>query len=250
MKKKKSSIGCLFWIALILLIIVVFLFSRSRIENVLETTGFLDIISLNTEHKGPEIERVVEEQENQQVNTNKITKPDTSETSQNNIPEIKIVIPESETNIIDNSSPIAEKNMRTSTLYFVNLGNESEITLQGIMRPVYYNESPLTETLTALLSGLTSSELNKGLLSLIPTDTEIRGVTVSNMTATIDFNEALSFNNFGKEGLEAELKQIVFTATEFSTVDKVQILINGQKKQFLSTEGVFIGEPLTRASVP
>ena len=100
-----------------------------------------------------------------------------------------------------------------------------------------------------MLSGLTSSELNKGLLSLIPIGTEIHGVTVSNMTATIDFNEALSFNNFGKEGLEAELKQIIFTATEFSTVDKVQILINGQKKQFISTEGVFIGEPLTRSSM-
>ncbi len=249
MKKKKSSIGCLFWIALILLIIVIFLFSRSRIENVIEATGFLDIISSNKEIKEPEIERIVEEQGNESTTTssNSLTNP--SEVDQNNIPEIKIDIPESGTDNVENSNPIAEKNMRTSTLYFVNLNNESEIILQGIMRPIYYNDSPLTETLTALLSGLTSSELNKGLLSLIPTGTEIRGITVSNMTATIDFNEALSFNNFGREGLEAELKQIVFTATEFSTVDKVQILINGQKKQFLSTEGVFIGEPLTRASV-
>ena len=249
MKKKKSSIGCLFWIALILFIIVIFLFSRSRIENVMETTGFLDFISQNTENREPEVERIVEEQENEQVtaDNNSITTP--SEVSQNNVPEIKIDITESETNIVENSTPVAEKNMRTSTLYFVNLNNESEIILQGIMRPIYYNDSPLIETLTALLSGLTSRELNKGLLSLIPTDTEILGITVSNMTATIDFNEALSFNNFGKEGLEAELKQIVFTATEFSTVDKVQILINGQKKQFLSTEGVFIGEPLTRSSV-
>lgn len=249
MKKKKSSIGCLFWIALILLIVVVFLFSRSRIENVMEATGFLDIISSNKENKEPEIERIVEEPENEQISTENNSTTTSSEVNQNNIPEIKIDIPESETNIVENSAPIAEKNIRTSTLYFVNLNNENEILLQGIMRPIYYDDSPLTETLTALLSGLTSSELNKGLLSLIPTGTEIRGITVSNMTATIDFNEALSFNNFGREGLEAELKQIVFTATEFSTVDKVQILINGQKKQFLGAEGVFIGGPLTRASM-
>ena len=249
MKKKKSSIGCLFWIALILLIIVIFLFSRSRIENVIEATGFLDIISSNEDSKEPEIERIVEEQGNEPVTTDNNSPTTPSEVNQNNIPEIKIDIQESETNIVENSDPIVEKNMRTSTLYFINLNTESEIILQGIMRPIYYNDSPLTETLTALLSGLTSSELNKGLLSLIPTGTEILGITVSNMTATIDFNEALSFNNFGREGLEAELKQIVFTATEFSTVDKVQILINGQKKQFLSTEGVFIGEPLTRSSV-
>lgn len=249
MKKKKSSIGCLFWIALILLIVVVFLFSRSRIENVMEATGFLDIISSNKENKEPEIERIVKEPENEQISTENNSTTTSSEVNQNNIPEIKIDIPESETNIVENSAPIAVKNMRTSTLYFVNLNNENEILLQGIKRPIYYDDSPLTETLTALLSGLTSSELNKGLLSLIPTGTEIRGITVSNMTATIDFNEALSFNNFGREGLEAELKQIVFTATEFSTVDKVQILINGQKKQFLGAEGVFIGGPLTRASM-
>ena len=249
MKKKKSSIGCLFWIALILFIIVVFLFSRSRIENVMEATGFLNFISSNKETQEPEIERIVEKRENEQSPVDKNGNTVPSEVNKDPVPEIEIDIPEPAANTIEDNTPIAEKNIRTSILYFVNVSNESEITLQGIMRPIYYDESPLTETLTALLSGLTSGELNKGLLSLIPIGTEIRGITVSNMTATIDFNEALSFNNFGKEGLEAELKQIVFTATEFPTVDKVQILINGQKKQFLSTEGVFIGEPLTRSSV-
>ena len=248
MKKKKSSIGCLFWIALILLIIVIFLFSRSRIESVMESTGFLNLISSSEQNIDPEIKRIVTEQEDEQIqenNSNTLLDKDV----QNPIPEIKIDISEPATTTGENNRPVVEKNMRTSILYFVNVSNENEIALQGITRPIYYDDSPLTETLTALLSGLTSSELNKGLLSLIPIGTEIQGITVSNMTATINFNEALSFNNFGKEGLEAELKQIVFTATEFPTVDKVQILINGQKKQFLSTEGVFIGEPLTRASV-
>lgn len=246
MKKKKSSIGCLFWIALILFILVIFLFSRSRIEKVMEVTGFLNFIS-NTEDQEPEVERIVEAQDNERPVTDNTNKTIPSEVRKDAVPEIMIDLPETDT--IDNSLPVAEKNMRTSTLYFVNIGNENNIVLQGITRPIYYNESPLTETLAALLSGLTSSELNKGLLSLIPKGTKIRGITVSNRTATIDFNEALSFNKFGREGLEAELKQIIFTATEFSTVDKVQILINGQKKQFLSTEGVFIGEPLTRASM-
>ncbi|MEA1911025.1 MAG: GerMN domain-containing protein, partial [Spirochaetota bacterium] len=163
-------------------------------------------------------------------------------------PEITIDIPKSEEIITKEDNGVAEKNMRNSTLYFVNVTDENKITLQGMMRPIYYDSSPLTETLEALISGLTSSELNKGLLSLIPSGTELLGISVSNMTATLNFNQALSFNNFGQEGLEAELKQIVYTATEFPTVDKVQILINGQKKQFLSTEGVFIGEPLTRSS--
>lgn len=249
MKKKKASIGCLFWIALILLILVVFLFSRTRIESVMDSTGFLKFLSNRELIENPEIKRIFSEEEDKvQIIENSIdtSTPDPSTTI---TPEIKIDIPKPEPIINEGNQGVAEKNMRSSTLYFVNVSNENKISLQGMIRPVYYDDSPLTETLKTLISGLTSSELNKGLLSLIPTGTEILGISVSNMTATINFNEALSFNNFGKEGLEAELKQIVYTATEFSTVDKVQILINGQKKQFLSTEGVFIGKPLTRLSV-
>jgi len=247
MKKKKSSIGCLFWIALILLIIVVFLFSRSRIDSVMEATGFLNIFS-NKEKIIPDIQRIDNTSEDKVI-SNKTDKTVTIEPENNITPEIIVETPliKEKNTILDQQT--AEKNMRISTLYFVNVSDENKITLQGISRPVYYDDSPLTETLTALISGLTSSELNKGLLSLIPLGTKIEGVNVSNMTATINFNETLSFNNFGKEGLEAELKQIIFTATEFSTVDKVQILIDGKKKQFLSTEGVNIGEPLSRASV-
>ncbi len=247
MKKKKSSIGCLFCSALILLSIVIFLFSRTRIEKVMESTGFLDFLSSEKEQEAPIVDRITTPPNDSQNQTDSIQIPDN--TVQKPVDEIRIDVPEAENTVEDTNIPVVEKNIRTSTLYFVNVNNEENISLQGITRPVYYDDSPLTATLTALLSGLTSSELNKGLLTLIPQGTEIRGITISNGTAIIDFNEALSFNSFGKEGLESELKQIVFTATEFPTVDKVQILINGQKKQFLATEGVFIGEPLTRSSV-
>ncbi len=247
MKKKKSSIGCLFWIALILLVIVVFLFSRSRIDSVMEATGFLNIFT-QKEKPATEVKRITalpEDKSNLDTKNNQETTIPTTNTA----PEIIIEAPVIDDKSTKEDQKPAEKNMRTSTLYFVNVSDENKITLQGITRPVYYDDSPLTETLSALISGLTSSELNKGLLSLIPLGTKIQGISVSNMTATINFNETLSFNNFGKEGLEAELKQIIYTATEFSTVDKVQILIDGKKKQFLSTEGVYIGEPLSRASV-
>ncbi|MCF6335756.1 MAG: GerMN domain-containing protein [Spirochaetales bacterium] len=247
MKKKKSSIGCLFWIALILLIIVIFLFSRTRIEKVMDNTGFLDFLSSERNRDKPEVDRIIVEQNDSEEQINTIQTPEN--TVPEPVQEVTINVQETKSSVEKMDQPVVEKNIRTSILYFVNVNNEENISLQGISRPVYYDDSPLTATLTALLAGLTSSELNKGLLSLIPQGTEIKGITISNGTATIDFNESLSFNSFGKEGLESELKQIIFTATEFPTVDKVQILINGQKKQFLSTEGVFIGDPLTRSSV-
>ena len=42
--------------------------------------------------------------------------------------------------------------------------------------------------------------------------------------------------------------QIVYTSTEFSTVDSVQFLIDGNKKDYLGSEGQWIGSPLSRAS--
>ena len=40
MAKKKRTLGCLFYIALVLLVLVVFLFNRERVQEVLEKTGF------------------------------------------------------------------------------------------------------------------------------------------------------------------------------------------------------------------
>ncbi len=43
-EKRRTSVGVLFWIALILLVLVVFLANRSNIEHVLESTGLVDVV--------------------------------------------------------------------------------------------------------------------------------------------------------------------------------------------------------------
>ena len=44
-KKKPASLGCVFWIAFILLIIVLFFFNKKNIGNVLEKTGAGDLLA-------------------------------------------------------------------------------------------------------------------------------------------------------------------------------------------------------------
>jgi len=56
------------------------------------------------------------------------------------------------------------------------------------------------------------------------------------------------YNRYGIEGYAGQLKQIVYTATNFSTVKDVQILIEGQPRDYLGGDGVYIGKPLSRAS--
>jgi len=105
----------------------------------------------------------------------------------------------------------------------------------------------MVDTLNVLLSGPSSSELNKGLLNLIPEKTRILSATVRGNTAYISFSEDFLFNTFGIEGYVAQLRQIVWTATEFPNVNDVQILIEGRRLDYLG-EGIWIGSPINRQS--
>jgi germination protein M len=259
-KKKKASLGCLFWIALILLVLVVFFFNRERINTVLEETGFKDYLFQQQQPQEPEVKRVEPEKDQPQPQPKpqqpEITEKDAPtdqkpEEQQDQDVEITVDTPDKEepSGQDKTEEPLVDKRMRKSALYFVEVSDSGAIELKRIIRPVYYTDSPLTETLQALLEGLTAEELNQGLLNLIPQETRLRSVWVENETAVLDFTEALRFNQFGTEGLQAELQQIVYTATEFQTVESVQILINGDKIDYLSSEGIFVGKPLSRKDV-
>ena len=50
------------------------------------------------------------------------------------------------------------------------------------------------------------------------------------------------------EGYAGQIRQIVFTITEFPNIKSVQILIEGRRLDYLG-EGVWIGSPLGRESL-
>jgi spore germination protein GerM len=89
-----------------------------------------------------------------------------------------------------------------------------------------------------------------GLISLIPEQSKLLSVNIKNGTAFLNFSEGFRFNSFGLEGYNAQLKQIVYTATEFSNIDSVQIMIEGKIKEYMGTEGGYIGSPLSRSDFP
>lgn len=133
-------------------------------------------------------------------------------------------------------------------LFFVKYSESAEsIEVVPILRRISYESSPLTQTLNTLLFGPNSSELKRDLVSMIPNDTQIYSIRIDKGIASIDFNEAFMFNANGREGMEAQLAQIVFTATQFPTVSAVQFLVEGEKRAYLN-DGIYIGEPLSRSS--
>ena len=129
---------------------------------------------------------------------------------------------------------------------FVAIDSDGPVVRKEVTRSVE-KESPMGDALKMLLAGPNSTEEKIGCRSLIPVGTRLLSASVKNGIATLNFSEEFQFNQFGVEGSLAQLMQVVYTATNFSTVKAVQILIEGQKRDYL-TEGVWIGSPLNRSS--
>jgi germination protein M len=263
-RKKKSSLGFLFWVALILLVIVVFLFSRDNINRVMDSTGFVDVVKDKFSSNSEESSEMKDSEETTQEDqdTLPVTEDEVPSEDKDSLKEkesedkIKIVKEEPEekpspppkTTDTREQKPITEKHSRKYKIYFIKVTDDGLIYPRDVQREITFTDSPLTETINSLLSGPSSAELNQDLINLIPKGTVLLSAAVREGVAYLNFNENFKFNTMGVEGHLAQLKQIVFTSTEFSTVEKVQFLVEGERIDFLSGEGVYIGKPLDRSS--
>ncbi len=133
-------------------------------------------------------------------------------------------------------------------MFFVRIDDDGVIVRQEVKRSIAASDSPLLDSLDALLKGPSEDEIRKKLISLVPEGTKLLSVQIRGSTAFLNFNEAFMYNHYGIEGYAGQLKQVVYTATSFPTVQDVQILVEGQKHDYLGGEGVYIGRPLSRNS--
>ena len=85
-------------------------------------------------------------------------------------------------------------------------------------------------------------------MSLIPSGTRLLSASVKDGIATLNFSQDFEFGGINADSYRAQLMQIVYTATEFSTVESVQFLIEGQRKEYMGREElqILIGSPYTR----
>ena len=136
---------------------------------------------------------------------------------------------------------------RERIVYFTQIDKDGQILQSRVTRRIPVSETPMQDALNILIAGPSSDELNRGILNLIPQNTRILSATVRSNTAYISFSEDFMFNTFGVEGYVAQLRQIVWTVTEFPNVNDVQILIEGRRLDYLG-EGIWIGSPINRQS--
>ncbi len=278
-RKKRASVGILFWIAFVLFVAVVFLYNKQNIENVLETTGLMEVLSDRlglsdddkpevtledgeqapaTENDGrqpspeddPElelepVEPPVEETPPPEPQPQADVEPEPSREPRDE-PEVDAEPEAPPREPEGRDEPEVQPRRRTSRIYYIRVTEDGTIYPHQVERMVSYVDSPMTQTLNALLKGPTSEELNLGLLNLIPENTQLISATVKDGVAYLNFNESFRFNPMGVEGFVAQLQQIIYSTTEFPTVDRVQILIEGKRVDYLGGEGIYIGDPIGR----
>ncbi|NCN05914.1 MAG: hypothetical protein GW949_09810 [Spirochaetales bacterium] len=252
---KGPTLGVIFWIACILLILVVFLFNRENIRRVLQNTEIIEVISQDLP-----AEPLIRDQNDEQLDVvspepEAAREPETSTeieqpTQPATIPKVEPeVVPEIEPapSIGVEQSPPATR-VRTYNLYFLRISDDDSVVLEPRPRGIRFVDSPLSATLQALLAGPVESETTVGYLSLVPEGSQLISASIRGETAFLNFNESFRFNPLGYEGQKAQLQQIVYTATEFPTVSQVQILIDGQIVNYLGGDSLYVGAPLQRGS--
>ncbi|NTW28829.1 MAG: spore gernimation protein [Coriobacteriia bacterium] len=99
--------------------------------------------------------------------------------------------------------------------------------------------------ITALLAGPTTAEKAAGLRTLVPEGTTLGSVTIQDGVATVDLSSAYQSGG-GSLSMQARVAQIVFTLTQFSTVNSAKFKLDGKPLTVLGGEGIELAKAQTR----
>lgn len=138
-----------------------------------------------------------------------------------------------EDNIIENEitpeEEISDEQLRETTisLYYINENNEITSEIRKLDSKILLN-NPYEEVMNLLLSGPKSDNLK----SVIPEDVKVNSITKSGECLVLDFSKEFIENqvdNVETQGLV--ISQIVDTMTQFTEINAVKILIDGEENK-------------------
>lgn len=273
-KKKRSTLfGTAIVVLGILILTLVFLTKKDQILTNLKETNFFErvtgstpefvekhesTINEKTEKSNPIKDEIITLKNEVEKKTEEIKKPETKdiiiqeEKEQPKVEEKKET-PKTEQKEVQKKEPEKKQEVKVVNtdlhLCFIEIDSDGSVVRKMVKRSVPKNDSPLSTALNLLLKGPdTKNTSERNAMTLIPAGTKLLSAKVQNGVAYLNFNDAFEFNSYGVEGYIGQLMQIVFTATEFSTVNSVQFLIDGEKREYLGSEGQWIGSPLSRSN--
>lgn len=98
----------------------------------------------------------------------------------------------------------------------------------------------------ALLAGPSAAEREAGMSTTVPDGTELRGVNLAGGTATVDLSGRFASGG-GTLSMTGRLAQLVFTLTQFDSVERVDLRLDGESTRVFGGEGIILDHPQTRA---
>ncbi|MDQ7842149.1 MAG: GerMN domain-containing protein [Armatimonadota bacterium] len=110
-------------------------------------------------------------------------------------------------------------------------------------------ETLLRAAFEELLRGPTAEEQRDGLISAIPPGTTLRRLRIVDGVAEVDFSREFEAGG-GSASMLGRFWQVVYTGTQFPQARRVQILIDGERREAMGGEGVVIEEPVGRPPTP
>lgn len=118
--------------------------------------------------------------------------------------------------------------------------------LVPVLRVVPETRAVATAAITALLEGPSPHEVATGpITSAIPDGSQLNGVSIEDGVATVDLSSEYESGG-GSHSVFVRLAQVVYTLTQFPTVDSVVFRIEGQIVTVFSAEGVVLDGPVGR----
>lgn len=274
-KKNSKSFGVIFWIAIVLLTVIIFIVNRSNIESALEQSSLRQLIGArnatrqsseqsktsdaeadsgnkaaaeSSDDQNTRIEQALRELERVQLGTESdgevaVKRKGTDKTAETE----EAAVSEDAEDSNSTEQPAARTAQATRYLYFIDVDETGRITPIRVARATEQSPAPMSQSIQLLINGLIAEEEAIGLLNLVPAGSQLLSAYIDSSVAYLNFNEQFRYNPLGSEGIVAQLTQIVYSVTEFPTISRVQILINGQKVDYLNSESrVYVKEPIDR----
>lgn len=127
------------------------------------------------------------------------------------------------------------------TIYLLNESGEAVPTTRTV-----HTEGVARAALEALIDGPTPREIVAGLFTAVPPESLVLGIAIDDGTAVVDMSREFESGG-GSSAILGRLTQLVYTLTEFDSIDRVDLRLDGQEIEYFSGEGVIVGDGWTRA---
>ena len=137
--------------------------------------------------------------------------------------------------------PVDPADQAFVNLYFVSDDGTATTVQRSVDLP-----DVASNAIRALIAGPSPAEAASGLGSAIPGDTLFLGLNIDNGLATINMSREFEAGG-GTTHILSRLAQVVYTLTEFPTIDEVLFYLDGRPADVFSGEGVILEDPVDRS---